>query len=156
MGRRPITDTGARLRQGERLRRARQVRNYTQLEAADKIGVTRQSISDYERGRYSPGPDVLKRISEVYELPIRLFMTEELPEAYAEAEWARLIRDIPVDLPEEENVEAIFLAEWDILSDRDKRFIHGIVKATKEYLDEERRIQNFGKPIGELTPEEPA
>lgn len=47
--------------------------NLTQEELAKKIGVTKQSISDYERGRSDPSPKTMKKIakalnSEVCEL----------------------------------------------------------------------------------------
>ncbi|HFI0464394.1 TPA: helix-turn-helix transcriptional regulator [Streptococcus suis] len=38
---------------------------YTQKELADEIGVTRQSLSDYENGKYRIPKEVLLRIAEV-------------------------------------------------------------------------------------------
>lgn len=41
----------------------------TQQEAADRIGVTRTTISNWERGQHTPTSDRLLKISEVYGVP---------------------------------------------------------------------------------------
>ncbi|MBQ9014917.1 MAG: helix-turn-helix transcriptional regulator [Firmicutes bacterium] len=48
------------------LKAARINAGLTQREAAAKIGVSKQSLSAYETGKRFPGPEVIRRIEEVY------------------------------------------------------------------------------------------
>lgn len=50
----------------ENLKRVRKERSITQEEVAQKLGVTRQTISSYESGRTSPDIETLKRLAEIY------------------------------------------------------------------------------------------
>jgi Zn-dependent peptidase ImmA (M78 family)/transcriptional regulator with XRE-family HTH domain len=50
---------------GERLREAREIRSMQGMILAEVVGVSPQAISQYETGRSSPSPDVLRRIAEV-------------------------------------------------------------------------------------------
>lgn len=56
-----------------RLREAREARALTAVALAEMVGVTRQAISNYEIGHGSPRPEVLKRISEVLNVPSHRF-----------------------------------------------------------------------------------
>ena len=49
------------------LKAARINKGLTQVQAADKIGVTADTLSNYERGKSYPDVPVIKRIEEVYE-----------------------------------------------------------------------------------------
>ena len=51
---------------GEKLRTLRKEKKLTQQEAADKLGVKRATISNYEIGRRSPHLSELRRIAEFY------------------------------------------------------------------------------------------
>ncbi|WP_417790725.1 helix-turn-helix domain-containing protein [Terasakiella pusilla] len=72
------SSAGRRLIPG-RLTDARVVKQMSQTDLADRIGVTRQAVSAYERGSKSPEPQTMARISEVLEQPIYYFMGENLP-----------------------------------------------------------------------------
>ena len=50
------------------LKTARDRLGYTQKEAASLIGVTDDTLSNYERGKSYPDIPVLKRIEEVYKV----------------------------------------------------------------------------------------
>lgn len=50
------------------LRAARVNCNYTQEEAAKKIGISTDTLSNYERGKQFPDVPVIKRIEEVYDV----------------------------------------------------------------------------------------
>ena len=54
----------------EKLRELRKKSGMTQEQVAQKIGVTRQTISSYESGRTEPGLDILKELSRVYGVEI--------------------------------------------------------------------------------------
>lgn len=49
------------------LKAARINKGLTQAQAADKIGVTVDTLSNYERGKSYPDVPIIKRIEEVYE-----------------------------------------------------------------------------------------
>src|SRR5687768_10513659 len=48
---------------GLRLARLRNERGFTQVELAEKLGIAQPIISDYERGRLRPHPDMLTRLA---------------------------------------------------------------------------------------------
>lgn len=48
---------------------ARVNKNYSQKEAAQKIGVSLSTIKNWERGHTSPKASYIGKICEVYELP---------------------------------------------------------------------------------------
>lgn len=49
----------------ERLRIARKINNLNQVELANKLGVSKQSVSNWENDNINPSIDVLIRISKV-------------------------------------------------------------------------------------------
>ena len=54
---------------GLTLKTAREKKGYTQGEAAKLIGVSSDTLSNYERGKSYPDVPVLRRIEEVYGIP---------------------------------------------------------------------------------------
>jgi Zn-dependent peptidase ImmA (M78 family)/transcriptional regulator with XRE-family HTH domain len=60
-----------------RITEARESRALSMQDLADNIGVTRQSISKYERGIINPSPDILQSISFYLEFPIDFFYKNE-------------------------------------------------------------------------------
>lgn len=59
------------------VRRHRQLRDMTQQELADRIGVTRQTVLSIERGRYNPSVGLALRIAAVFGVPVEaLFVIE--------------------------------------------------------------------------------
>jgi transcriptional regulator with XRE-family HTH domain len=57
----------------ERLKDARIYRGYSQQELADKVDVTRQAISSYEKGKKNPSIEVLTNISMELKFPFDFF-----------------------------------------------------------------------------------
>lgn len=57
------------IRAGFTLKTARERRGYTQNEAAKKIGVSVDTLGNYERGKSYPDIPILRRIEEVYGIP---------------------------------------------------------------------------------------
>ncbi|HBV95644.1 MAG TPA: hypothetical protein DEF36_01140 [Desulfotomaculum sp.] len=51
---------------GERLKKSRQEKGLTQVEAARALGITNTALSNYERGERDPDTSLLKRLSELY------------------------------------------------------------------------------------------
>jgi Zn-dependent peptidase ImmA (M78 family)/transcriptional regulator with XRE-family HTH domain len=59
-----------------KLRDARKVARLSQTELADRIGVSRQSVSAYERGDKSPEPATFQKIADILGQPVAFFTTE--------------------------------------------------------------------------------
>lgn len=62
---------------GVRLREAREARGLTLVALHDLVGVSAQSLSQYEAGRSSPSPHVLERISVAVNMPEHFFLLPE-------------------------------------------------------------------------------
>lgn len=60
-----------------RITEAREARAMSMGDLADKIGVTRQSVSKYEKGIISPSPQVLQSISLLLNFPVDFFYKNE-------------------------------------------------------------------------------
>ncbi len=60
---------------GARLRQAREARQVSGVALAAMLGVTRASISNYEKGWQSPSPEILTRLSQVLNLKPSFFTT---------------------------------------------------------------------------------
>lgn len=58
------------LKTAERLRYYRKKYNYSQEELAEKIGVSRQAVSKWERGEASPDTDNLIALAEIYQISL--------------------------------------------------------------------------------------
>lgn len=61
-----------------RITDAREARSLSMGDLADSIGVTRQSISKYERGIMNPTPDTLQAISNLLSFPVEYFYKEDI------------------------------------------------------------------------------
>ena len=62
---------------GSRLAEARQARGLNGTGLAELIGVTPQSVSQYEHGRQSPSPEMLGLIAEKLNMPLSYFMLKQ-------------------------------------------------------------------------------
>lgn len=51
------------------LKQARELKRLKQAEAAEKIGISVDTLSNYERGKSYPDIPVLRKIEEVYGIP---------------------------------------------------------------------------------------
>lgn len=58
---------------GERLRKARVYRNLSISELAEKIGVTRQAISQYEKNQITPKSEILFQLISALKFPLAFF-----------------------------------------------------------------------------------
>ena len=56
-----------------RLSEARELRGFTIMELADKLGVSRQTIYKYESGTQNPSAEIMQKIVEVLDLPYSFF-----------------------------------------------------------------------------------
>lgn len=51
------------------LKQAREIKKLTQDEAAKRIGISADTLGNYERGKSYPDIPVLRKIEEAYEVP---------------------------------------------------------------------------------------
>jgi len=62
-----------------RLREARKLLRLSQVDLAEKIGVSRQAVSAYERGDKMPDAETFQKIAEILRQPVRFFTKENAP-----------------------------------------------------------------------------
>ena len=60
---------------GERISRFRQKKGMTQIALAEKLGVTSQAISKWERGQTFPDVSRLDELSEILEVAVAYLLT---------------------------------------------------------------------------------
>lgn len=76
---------------GEKIKRIRIWKNLSQVELAEKVGLSRQTISYYEKGEHFPTIDIVVKLAEALEIspmlligdmlePPKEFISEELLE----------------------------------------------------------------------------
>ena len=62
-----------RILQPRRIREGRLFRNLTQADVAEGIGVTKQSVSQYETGVLELSTETLEKISDFLDFPLSFF-----------------------------------------------------------------------------------
>ena len=67
---------------GKKLQELRKARRLTQQQLADKMGVTRATVSNYEVGRRSPHLSELKRFAEFYGVGLDYFGVASTDEVF--------------------------------------------------------------------------
>jgi len=99
---------------GERIRRLRHERDWSQTQLAQKLGVHQKQISGYERDVHTPSTEVLIRIAELFDVSLDFLAFDDRPDVGARP----LIAD-------RELVEK--LAAIDRLSGRDKETVKAVL-----------------------------
>jgi len=64
---------------GARLVEARDARRVSAVSLAERVGITRGAISQYDKGLQTPRPEIMERLAEALELPIAFFLREPEP-----------------------------------------------------------------------------
>ena len=72
---------------GLKLNLARRARGMTAKALAETVGVSAQAVSQYEKGTHSPQHDVLRRISNVLNIPTDYFLYELAEREAAPIYW---------------------------------------------------------------------
>ena len=76
---------------GEKIKQLRQLRNWSQPELADAIGIEQSYLSKLENDKSAPSPDMLNRILEAFDIDV-----ETLLEGMDETEIWNHLRSIPL------------------------------------------------------------
>lgn len=56
---------------------------YTQKDLSDKLGITRQTLSGYEKGINKIPVPVIQKLSEIFDMPYDAFIEGKMPERYS-------------------------------------------------------------------------
>ena len=59
----------------KKLKQLRKAKKLTQVALAQALNIEQSTYSGYERGRHFPGPDMLARIAEFYDIDLGILMT---------------------------------------------------------------------------------
>lgn len=84
---------------GDRLKKARENKRYTQMDVAIKLGISNGTLSGYERDYRDPDTDTLKKLADLYEVsPNYLLFGSENKKGTAytipENEISRIVREV--------------------------------------------------------------
>jgi len=93
----------------ENLRFIRQKKGLSQAEAADKIGIPRTTLGDYERGHTEPNLETLVKLTNVYEIPLETLVTQRLQNLAWEDHPTQHLRilAVSVDQNQRNNIELV-------------------------------------------------
>lgn len=93
----------------ENLRFIRQEKGYSQAEAADKIGIPRTTLGDYERSHTEPNIETLSKIARVYGINIENLISQRLKNIAWEDQRSNQLKilAISVDAKEKANIELV-------------------------------------------------
>ena len=86
---------------GKKIKTLRQGRKLTQQEFADRLGITRPTISNYETGRRTPHLSELKRFAEFFGVDLNYFGINPADDIFQVSSRARDVFSNP-DIPQEE------------------------------------------------------
>lgn len=64
---------------GDNLKRLRQEHNLTQEELAEKVGISKSSVSYYEHSKKTPAPSLVAQFSEIFNVSMDVLMGVDKP-----------------------------------------------------------------------------
>lgn len=76
---------------GNRIKKLRKYNNISQKELGKKLGVKNNTISAYERGRISPGIDIIIKMSEVFNCSISDIL--DIGDDSISSDWKHFIKN---------------------------------------------------------------
>lgn len=93
---------------GTFLRDLRKIQNFTQEQAAEKLGVSSRTISRWETGEYMPDISILVEIADMYEVDVREIISGERMDDNMNSE----IRDVAKKMADYSTMEKKSLLKW--------------------------------------------
>jgi transcriptional regulator with XRE-family HTH domain len=82
---------------GERVRQLRLERGETVMDAAKRIGISRATLSNIERGNKEPKPKTIGKLARGFDVPVEVLVGPASPEP--EGTWSVVVP--PVEVPHE-------------------------------------------------------
>jgi transcriptional regulator with XRE-family HTH domain len=81
---------------GDRIRKLRRERNWTQDELGKRVGIVGHNVARYESGRTAPRKPMLERFAQAFETTVDELISESRPpEAFqADPEFLQIFREI--------------------------------------------------------------
>lgn len=93
---------------GDRLKEARKIKKYTQMEAASKLGITNGALSGYERNYRDPDTEMLKKLANLYEVSTEWLLgnssSKSKPNKKDELDIAKRMEQLRYDLQNAEGL----------------------------------------------------
>lgn len=117
---------------GSRLKKERELRNWTQKYVADKIGITNAVLSNYERDYRDPDTETLKKLADLYEVSIDYLLgrTDEKENSIEEKiDKALQLRD----------GEKIYFYDMEGLSDEDIEMLKKQIELYREMSEKRKK-----------------
>ena len=127
---------------GNSLQEARKKAGLSQEEVAEKLGVSRQTISKWELGETLPDIRQAKRLSALYRLTLDELVSFDLDQRAAE----ELIDSIPEEKQKEIDWTKVWAKKYPVLAAYPKEVDTGpYTRALEELLDRLRRDHGYGE-----------
>ncbi len=110
---------------GDRLKKLRNSKGWTQEDVAKKLDMSRGTYAHYEINKRQPDYDTLKTLSTLYEVSIDFLLTGEDQQGSSDEMWKEILdpqkqvffKDL-MDAPEEKIAELIRF--WEFIKERDR------------------------------------
>lgn len=93
------------------LKYLRAQKKLSQAELAEKIGMSRSSVSAIENGKFQPGFDVLKKLSELFDVSIDSLIKVNLASSFLDKEQKNNLRILTVSVDKSNNEKIDFIPE---------------------------------------------
>lgn len=114
---------------GFRLKKEREKRSWSQVEVANKVGITNAVLSNYERDYRDPDTETLKKLADLYDVSTDFLLgrtensspmnmdEEEFKKAISDPELKRWYSELPNS--NEEDLQKL-RKMWEIIKNEDK------------------------------------
>lgn len=93
----------------QKLKRLRQEKNWSQEKLAEKIGVKRLAIGNYESGQTKPSAETLQKIAEIFGVSIDYLLSDESK------------KHTEVEIKDKTFIE--YISEIEQMSEEEKKFV---------------------------------
>lgn len=126
---------------GERLRIMRMRNKLTQIEASEKLNISNNTLSTYERDKRDPDTDILKKMCELYNVSsdylLGLTDSPNREESQRSSKLSSIFNETVMEIRDEDE-ESIYIDDANL----DEETIHLVKKALKngmKFIDDMKR-----------------